>query len=611
VSRKAFIIEYFQLMSTIPNLLTALRIEMRKLRLDAYLIPSSDPHQSEYVAPHWQVRTWLSGFTGSAGTLVITADFAGLWTDSRYFLQAEQELAGSGIELMKQQIPHAPEHIDWLANNLPAGSLLGFDGKVVSYAQAKSLRSKLSMKSIELVAEYDLPALIWADQRPVLPQTEVYPFEERFAGESRSSKIASIREWLEKNNVQSVLLVALDEIAWTLNIRASDVNFNPVCISYLWIGQKAAKWFVGEERISPHLKATLAQAGVELAAYTQISAHLSKLAAENTLAFDPATISYQHYQLVKDKRIKALDSPVTALKTIKNKTEIAHLRHAMCKDGVALLRLFRWLNATLKERGVSEVELSEKLSSFRATQEHYRGDSFPAIVGYKGNGAIIHYHAEAGSCATIQAEGILLLDSGGQYLDGTTDITRTVALGPSTIEQRRHFTLVLKGMIALSKARFPQGTGGAQLDTLARQYLWQDGLNYGHGTGHGVGFFLNVHEGPQGFATSAVTSRGSTAFRAGMLTSNEPGFYRVDHYGIRIENLILCVPDQSTDYGDFLRFETLTLFPIDRQLIQLDLLSEEETGWLNTYHQQVLDGILPLLSDEQEREWLRFQCRPL
>lgn len=598
-------------MSTIPNQLAALRAEMHKHQLSAYLIPSSDPHQSEYVAPHWEVRPWLSGFSGSAGTLIVTPTFAGLWTDSRYFLQAEQELAGSGIDLMKQQIPHAPEHIDWLAENTPPGGKLGFDGKVVAYSQVQSLERKLSAKGIELVATHDLPARIWTTDRPALPQSPVYALDEKFAGESRSSKIAKVRAWLTSNNADSLLLVALDEIAWTLNIRASDVTFNPVCISYLWIGQEQAIWFVGASRIDQELQTSLSEAGIQLADYDAISGHLSKLSADQTFAFDPYTISFQHHQLVKEKKTIAKPSPVVALKTIKNETEIAHVRHAMCKDGVALLRLFRWLDETLKERGVSEVELAEKLSACRAEQQYYRGDSFPAIVGYKGNGAIIHYRAEPDSCAMIQAEGVLLLDSGGQYLDGTTDITRTVALGPSTIEQRRHFTLVLKGMIALSRARFPKGTGGAQLDTLARQFLWQDGLNYGHGTGHGVGFFLNVHEGPQGFATSAVTSRGRTAFEVGMLTSNEPGFYRTDHYGIRIENLILCVEDQNTDYGEFLRFETLTLFPIDRKMIQLDLLSETETLWLNGYHKQVMDGMLPLLTDKEEKEWLRFQCRPL
>ncbi|MEL7220233.1 MAG: aminopeptidase P family protein [Bacteroidota bacterium] len=598
-------------MSTIPNQLAALRAEMEKYQLDAYLIPSSDPHQSEYVAPHWEVRPWLSGFTGSAGTLVVTPTFAGLWTDSRYFLQAEQELAGTGIDLMKQQIPHAPEHIDWLANSIPAGGKMGFDGKVVSYAQARSLRNKLLSKGVEIVAEYDLPAVIWTKDRPALPQTPVYELEEKFSGESRGNKIAKVREWLKTQNADSILLVALDEIAWTLNIRASDVNFNPVCISYLWISLDQAIWFVEASRIEPKLQARLATADIQLADYGAISSHLSDLPVDHSFAFDSATLSYQHHQLVQDKKTVNRTSPIVALKTIKNETEIAHVRHAMRKDGAALLRLFHWLDETLKARSVSEVELAEKLSSFRAEQQYYKGDSFPAIVGYKGNGAIIHYRAEPSSCAMIKAEGVLLLDSGGQYLDGTTDITRTVALGPSTIEQRRHFTLVLKGMIALSRARFPKGTGGAQLDTLARQFLWQDGLNYGHGTGHGVGFFLNVHEGPQGFATSAVTSRGRTPFEAGMLTSNEPGFYRTDHYGIRIENLILCVEDQSTDYGEFLRFETLTLFPIDRKMIQLDLLSETETQWLNDYHKQVMDGILPLLTDEEEREWLRFQCRPL
>ena len=322
-------------------------------------------------------------------------------------------------------------------------------------------------------------------------------------------------------------------------------------------------------------------------------------------------LSFYHFELLAGKDLAEHGSPITAMKAVKNETEIAHYRQVMRKDGVALLRLFRWLEQELQSRGVTEVEVAEPLAQFRAQQPGYQGESFGAIVGYKGNGAIVHYRAMPDTCATLRQEGILLLDSGGQYLDGTTDITRTVALGPATDDQRRHFTLVLKGMIALARAKFPRGTGGAQLDTLARQYLWQDGLNYGHGTGHGVGFFLNVHEGPQGFATSAVTSRGRTAFEPGMVTSNEPGFYRTDHYGIRIENLILCVANETTDYGEFLSFEDLTLFPIDQRLIDKKLLNQEEKDWLNDYHQQVWEQLSPLLDNDDEVNWLRKQCNPL
>lgn len=592
----------------IPSRIEHLRAEMAQHSITAYLVPSSDPHQSEYVAPRWQTRAWLSGFTGSAGTLLVTTEGAGVWTDSRYFIQGEEQLAGSGITLERQQVPHAPEHVDWLVENLRAGQQLGFDGRVVSLSQARMLERRLSARGIKLNAKHDLAGNFWAD-RPAVPTSDVFAFDTVYTGQSRAEKLANIRAWLTKVEVDAVLLVALDEIAWTLNIRAADVDFNPVCLSYLLITKNEAQWFVGEARIDQKLSTALKEDGVEVAEYSKVELALQNFPASQQLAVDPATLSYRFFELLAGKDLKELGSPVVMMKAIKNETEIRHFRNVMCKDGVALLRLFRWLEKTLKTTTVTEVEISERLADFRSQQNNYRGESFPAIVGYNGNGAIVHYHAEPATCATLTASGILLLDSGGQYLDGTTDITRTVALGNTTMEQRRHFTLVLKGMIALSKARFPKGTGGAQLDTFARQFLWQEGLDFGHGTGHGVGFFLNVHEGPQGFATSAVTSRGRTALQPGMVTSNEPGFYRTGHYGIRIENLVLCVEDQSTDYGNFLRFETLTLFPIDRRLLQLDMLSEEERKWLNDYHQQVLAGILPLLKEDEERTWLRQQCQ--
>ena len=594
----------------IPSRIEHLRAEMAQRNITAYLVPSSDPHQSEYVAPRWQTRAWLSGFTGSAGTLVVTLETAGVWTDSRYFIQGEAQLAGSGISLERQQVPHAPEHVDWLVENLGAGQQLGFDGRVVSLSQARMLEQKLSGRGVKLNAKHDLAGNFWTD-RPVVPSSDVFAFDTVFTGQSRAEKLAGIRSWLNKVGVDAVFLVALDEIAWTLNIRAADVDFNPVCLSYLLVTKNDAQWFVGKERIDQKISAALKEDGVAVADYSEVEAALQNFPASQQLAVDPATLSYRFYELLAGKDLKELASPVVMMKAIKNETEIQHFRKVMCKDGVALLRLFRWLEKKLKTTTVTEVEISEQLAEYRSQQSDYKGESFPAIVGYNGNGAIVHYHAEPATCASLTASGVLLLDSGGQYLDGTTDITRTVALGDTSMEQRRHFTLVLKGMIALSKVRFPKGTGGAQLDTLARQFLWQEGLDYGHGTGHGVGFFLNVHEGPQGFATSAVTSRGRTALLPGMVTSNEPGFYRTGHYGIRIENLVLCVEDRSTDYGDFLRFETLTLFPIDRRLLQLDMLLEEERKWLNDYHQQVLEGILPLLKEDEERTWLRQQCQPL
>lgn len=597
-------------MTTTSEKLSALRRAMSHHQIAAFLVPSSDPHQSEYVAPRWETRSWLSGFTGSAGTLIVTADHAGVWTDSRYFIQGEQQLAGSGVELMKQGIPHAPEHVDWLANHLSTGERLGFDGRVISLAQARLLKRKLQPKGIRLEARHDLADSIWED-RPGMPNSEVFDFSVEYAGASREEKLGRIRSWLKDQDVDAVLLTALDDIAWTLNVRASDVDYNPVCLSYLLIDTKTAQWFVGTDRISSDLQAAMTKADVLIENYNGVEEALSSFSSSKRLAIDPAGLSFYHYELLGSKDLKELSSPVTAMKTVKNETETTHYRQVMRKDAVALLRLFRWLEKELQERGVPETEVAEQLAEFRSQQEGYYGESFGAIVGYRGNGAIVHYRAEKDTCATIQAEGILLLDSGGQYLDGTTDITRTVALGTPSAEERRHYTLVLKGMIALSTAKFPKGTGGAQLDTLARQFLWQDGLNYGHGTGHGVGFFLNVHEGPQGFATSAVTSRGRTAFEPGMVTSNEPGFYRTDHYGIRIENLILCVAGEQTPYGDFLQFEELTLFPIDQSLIDNSLMTELEKNWLNEYHQKVWNEVSPLLDSEAELSWLREKCKPL
>ncbi len=597
-------------MSQIPERLRALRKAMVQHQISAYLVPSSDPHQSEYVAPRWETRAWLSGFDGSAGTLVVTHEEAGIWTDSRYFIQAEAQLAGTGVSLQKQRIPHAPEHVAWLAQHLKSGQRLGFDGRVVSLSQARLLKRKLTPKGIQLEASHDLAELVWSD-RPALPSSTIFDFGLQYAGASREDKMARVREWLPQNELGAVVLTALDDIAWTLNIRASDVDYNPVCLSYLIIGKTTAQWFVGKERVGEELASAMSQAGVQLAAYDAIDDALRQFPASQRLAIDPAGLSFYHFELLAGKDLAEHGSPITAMKAVKNETEIAHYRQVMRKDGVALLRLFRWLEQELQSRGVTEVEVAERLAQFRAQQPGYQGESFGAIVGYKGNGAIVHYRAMPDTCATLRQEGILLLDSGGQFLDGTTDITRTVALGPVTDDQRRHFTLVLKGMIALARAKFPRGTGGAQLDTLARQSLWQDGLNYGHGTGHGVGFFLNVHEGPQGFATSAVTSRGRTAFEPGMVTSNEPGFYRTDHYGIRIENLILCVANETTDYGEFLSFEDLTLFPIDQRLIDKKLLNQEEKDWLNDYHQQVWEQLSPLLDNDDEVNWLRKQCNPL
>jgi len=592
---------------TINDKIAALRSAMTAHQLDAYILPSGDPHQGEYVADHWKARQWISGFSGSAGIAVITQDHAGLWTDSRYFLQAEEELKGSGMALQKQGVAHAPEHISWLRENLPAGSKVGIDGKLFSVGQVRRLAKAFYEKNIELETGVDLVAELWKD-RPPLPQNAVFEHEVSYAGLSRAQKLEAVRG--KMGQADYYLISTLDDIAWLFNLRGSDVECNPVFYSYAVIGRAEAYLFIEESKLPEDLKTTLLPDGIFAKPYHQLESFLKELPANKSIFIDLVSTSNQVYSAIRKEQIIEGRNIVLQMKAIKNPVEIEHIKDAMLKDGVALTRLFRWLEDSLKNRAVPETEVAEKLAEFRRAQGDYHGESFDAIVGYNSNGAIVHYHAMQESCAHIQDKGILLLDSGGQYIDGTTDITRTIALGEPTEEQKRHFTLVLKGHIALATIKFPEGTSGAQLDTLARMFLWRDNLNYGHGTGHGVGFFLNVHEPPQGFAASSSTSRGTTAIEPGMFTSNEPGFYKTGEYGIRIENLVLCVEDAENDFGKFLKFETLTLFPIDLKLIDKSLVSEGEKSWLNAYHAEVFEKIAPLL-DGEEVGWLKEKCKAL
>ncbi len=588
--------------------LRALRQAMREHFIDAYIVFSTDPHQSEYLAPHWQHRAWLSGFDGSAGTLIVTADYAGLWTDSRYFIQAERQLRNSGIELQKLKIPHTPEYEAWLGEHLAPGSTVGFDGSVVSHRTARRLERALGTRRIDLESGFDLVGDTWPD-RPARPAEPVYALPATFAGESREDKLTRIREFLVAEELDYYLLIALDDIAWTLNLRGSDVDYNPVALSYLLVGRETAFWFGASAQLTDTAQAGLRAADVTVRDYDALVPTLENLPAGRRIGVDPAQVCVD-LRAVCDgwHEVVHAASPVRDWKGRKNATEIGHWRAAMRRDGVALLRLNRWLRRELEQGPVSEVVVAEQLAAFRAEQEHYRGESFAAIVGYAANGAIVHYRATPEHYAMIRPEGILLLDSGGQYLDGTTDITRTFALGKPTAEQQRHFTLVLRGHIDLALARFPAGTSGAQLDVLARNPLWQAGLNYGHGTGHGVGFFLNVHEGPQSISPNPRSAGAQRPFEAGMVTSNEPGYYREGEYGIRIENLVLCVEDPERK--DWLRFENLTLFPIDRALIDPSLLTPRQRDYLNEYHAWVREELSPLLGEE-EREWLEAACASL
>lgn len=587
--------------------IAAIRAKMKNNNLAAYLIPSSDPHQSEYVADYWKSREWVSGFDGSAGLVVILENKSTLWTDSRYELQGATQLEGSEMELKITGIAHAPEHLDYLKTTLKRGDKVGLDGKLFSVGQVRNIAKLFYEKGIDLATNVDLVSEIWAE-RPVLPEEPVFEHLAKFAGLNRTEKFTQIREQMKGIGASSYLVSTLDDIAWAFNLRGSDVASNPVFYAYAIIEENTAHLFVKKSKISPILFQNLKADNIEIHDYNSLESFLSNVS--NSILIDAASTSNQVYNAIKEDKIVNGKNIIQPLKAIKNETEIGHIKNAMQKDGVALTKLFMWLESTLKERSIPEVEVAEKLKGFRSEQANYYGESFDAIVGYNGNGAIVHYRAEASTCANIEPKGMLLLDSGGQYFDGTTDITRTIALSEPTDEQKRNYTSVLKGHIALDMAKFPHGTTGPQLDTLARMYLWQDCLNYGHGTGHGVGFFLNVHEPPQGFATNPTTSRGRTAIVPGMFTSNEPGFYKANEYGIRIENLVICREGEKNDFGQFYYFENLTLFPIDTILIDKTLLTKKETQWLNEYHQEVFEKLSPLLNEE-EQAWMQKKCEAI
>ena len=580
---------------------------MKQHDLNAWIIPATDPHQGEYIPAHWQTRTWFSGFTGSAGMVVVTQEFAGLWTDSRYFIQAENELKGTGIELVKLKIPHTPEYIDWLMEKLPEGSKVGFDGKVVSAQLARLMESRFREKGIATDASMDLPGMIWED-RPALPGAMVFEHEEALAGKSRWEKLAMVRDEMKAIGAGYHLLTALDDIAWMFNLRGADVDYNPVFVSYAIITPNNSLLFVDEKKLPDNAISRLKEEGVTVKPYDAIADYLKGLSEESSILYSSGKISHYLAQAIPRHCRKIDDISIPArLKACKNKVEAANIRKAMVKDGVALVRFFRWLEEKIGKITITEVSLDEQLGKFRKQQQGYTGNSFSTIAGYRDHGAIVHYSATRETAYELQPEGILLLDSGAQYPDGTTDITRTISLGKPSGEEKRDFTLVLKGHIELSRAVFPAGTKGFHLDVLARKALWQDGKNYGHGTGHGVGFFLNVHEGPQGITPNPAVNY---PLQPGMVLSNEPGFYREGHYGIRTENLVMVVPLTETAFGSFLGFETLTLFPYDLNLIDSSMLSHDEKQWINHYHQEVYEKLAPGL-DEEEKKWLSHKTRAI
>lgn len=593
-------------MNEINQRLESLREVMRREHLSAFIFPSTDAHQSEYVADHWQGRTWISGFNGSAGTAVVTMKSAALWTDSRYFLAAEEQLKGTEFQLMKLKIEGTPTISEWLAQELQGENAeVGLDGMVNSYHETMGLIADLRKSGgITVRTNLDPLGLIWTD-RPAIPANpvEIQPME--FAGESVASKISRIRTALRQRHADGMLISALDDIAWTLNLRGTDVHCVPVFVSYLLISSQQVSLYVDSAKINDEVKAYLTENGISLYPYNKVAEGLERYSEYNIL-LDGDETSYFLWKTVKCQEIIAGNSPVPAMKAQKNDREIAGFRQAMLRDGVAMVKFLRWLKPAVEAGGQTEISIDRKLTSLRAEQHLFRDISFDTIAGYQAHGAIVHYEATPETDVALKPEGLILIDSGAQYQDGTTDITRTIALGPVTEEMKHVYTLVLKGHIQLELAKFPDGASGTQLDALARECMWREGYNYLHGTGHGVGAYLSVHEGPHQIRMEWKP----TPLRAGMTVTDEPGLYLSGKFGVRIENTILIKDYQTTEFGKFLQMESLTLCPIDLTPVDFSMLQPEEIEWLDTYHRDVFEKLSPYLEGE-DLEWLREATRPV
>ena len=593
-------------MNKIAERLEALREELRREHLSAFVFPTTDPHNSEYTADHWKGREWISGFTGSAGTAVVTLKSAALWTDSRYFIQAAEQLKGTEFQLMKLKIEGTPTIPEWIASELStsdsqSSTEIGMDGMVNTVAVVEKMKEELKQcGGITVRTNFDPLARIWKD-RPQIPQSpvEIQPME--LAGEETTSKLIRIRQALRARHADGMLVTALDDIAWTLNLRGSDVHCNPVFVSYLLIASDKATLYINKVKLTAEVRDYLKSQGVETADYSEVSKGLKDYFEYNIL-LDPDEVCYTLYQQVTRNIVRGA-SPIATMKTVKNEREQQGFRSAMLKDGIAMVKFLKWLDENIGKQTLTEISVSDKLESLRAEQPLYRGLSFDTIAGYEAHGAIVHYEATPETDIPLHAAGFLLLDSGAQYQDGTTDITRTIALGPLTEEQRRVYTLVLKGHIQIERCKFPAGASGTQIDILARESLWREGLNYLHGTGHGVGSYLSVHEGPHQFRMEWKPA----PLVAGMTITDEPGIYLEGKFGVRIENTLLIIPYKQTEFGQFLQFESLTLCPIDTRPIVKELLLPEEIAWLNDYHQQVLTTLSPHL-DGEEKEWLKDAC---
>lgn len=576
---------------------------MQSKSISAYITYSTDPHSGEYVPAHWESRKWITGFTGSAGTAVITSDDGGLWTDSRYFIQAEEQLTDTRLKLFKEHMPETPSIPQWLCRVLKKGERVGIDGYTTPLQTVNELRNELSAYGIEVVMIEDPYKTIWND-RPDLPDNKPFILEEKYSGESASSKISTIRNHISNTGTDYILISALDEIAWTLNMRGTDIECNPLFVSYLLISEKEATLYINKDKLTETTIDYLQSQGVGHRNYENIESDLTAISGRK-IAMSPS-INFAMYNAASEHNTVFIQaSPVSKYKAVKNQTEINGFRNAMLRDGVAMVRFLIWLQKNIGNGNLTELSIDEQLYKERSTMENFRGISFATIAGYQEHGAIVHYEADEHSASILRPEGLLLIDSGAQYLDGTTDITRTIPLGSTTEEQKKDYTLVLKGFIQLAMAEFPQGTCGTQLDVLARLAMWKEGINYGHGTGHGVGHFLNVHEGPHQIRMNNVP----TPLQPGMTVTNEPGIYRAGKYGIRTENTMLTVPSRKTDFGEFYKFEQLTLCPINTGTILWGMLSSEEISWLNEYHETVYSKLSPLLSDE-EKQWLRNATNP-
>lgn len=592
-------------MKMIKERVAQLRELMKEHQLDAYIIPSFDAHQGEYVADYWKSREWISGFTGSAGTVVITLDDAGLWTDGRYYIQAEKQLAGSGIRLFRMADPEVPFYTEWLADVLKEQATIGFDGRVFSTQLVERMKKDTAAKQMKIHAKDDLIDQLWYD-RPAVSDAPAYIHDVKYAGKSRTEKLAEVRVEMKKHQATHYLVASLDDIAWLLNIRGTDVPNNPVVTANVLITDTNCTIFIDSKKLPQDVKEVLEADGIEVKEYEETTATLEKLPTDAVMLYDDQRINYALDEAIPTavKRIAKTDV-TTTLKAIKNDVEIENFKACELRDGVAMVRFIKWLKEEVASGNITEIAAEQKLEDFRREQADFVEPSFDTIAAYKENAAMMHYKAEEATQKTLEAQGLFLVDSGGQYYDGTTDITRTIALGALTDEEKHHFTLVLQGFIALSKVKFLQGSTGGNLDVLARQPIWAEGIDYKCGTGHGVGFFLNVHEGPQ-----SIRNSNHVVLEKGMILTNEPGIYLEGKHGIRTENMLVVVEAEKTEFGQFMAFDTITYCPIDVDAIEVELLTQAEKQWLNAYHEEVYAKLSPYLNEE-ERAWLKHETRAI